>query len=151
LASSRMAVLRNKTLSLLHKFHWLFVDRQDDATGIAVNFVSGTRRIDDQGSSVGDPCFISLRTGEDQNMFVSLVLMHRHLAVFAIPNQGGRRPGNPIPVEPENVHPLFIRLPRDLILVSSEVKDVFQFKWKRSGRRFWVHTIYRQIVMVRES
>ena len=84
-------------------------------------------------------------------MFVSLVLMHRHLAVFAIPNQGGCRPGNPIPVEPENVHPLFIRLPRDLILVSSEVKDVFQFKWKRSGRRFWVHTIYRKIVIVRES
>jgi hypothetical protein len=146
-----MAVLRNRTLSLLHKFHWLFVDRQDDAAGIAVNFVPGAGRIDDQGSSLGDPSLIPLRTGENQNMFVSLVFMHRHLAMFAEPNQGGRRPGNPVPVEPENVHPLFIRLPRDLILVRGEVKDLFQYKWKRSGRGIGVHTIYRQIVSVRES
>jgi hypothetical protein len=136
---------------LLHEFHWFFVDGQDDAAGVAVNFVPGARRIDDQGSGVGDACLIPLRTGKNQNMFVSLVFMQRHLAMFAIPNQCGGRPGDSIPVEAENVHPPFIRLPRDLILVRREVKNVFQFKWKRSRGRFWIHTIYRQILIVRES
>ena len=68
-------------------------------------------------------------------MFVSGVLMHRYLATVAVTNQSGRRSANPVPVQPEDVHALFVGFPCDLILVIGEMKDIIQFKWERSGKR----------------
>jgi hypothetical protein len=112
------------TLKILDKPDGLFINRQDDAASIAVDLVPCAGRIDDQGSCFERSIFVPLRTGQDQNVFVSHVFMLRHLAVLAVSNQSGRWPGNPVPIQPKDVHPFFVRLPCDLILMFGQVKNV---------------------------
>jgi hypothetical protein len=131
-----LADLKGKSSSFrLHKSNWFLVNRQDDTAIIAAHLVSCAGRIDHQSSRFECPIFVPLGTGENQDMFVSFVFMHRHLATLAVPDQSGRRSGDPVPVQPEDVYALFVRFPCDLILVIGEVKNVVQFKWERSGKR----------------
>jgi hypothetical protein len=55
--------------------------------------------------------------------------------MLAIPNQSGRRAADSVPIKPEDVYPLFIRRPRDLVLVFGKMKNVVQFKREWLGRR----------------
>jgi hypothetical protein len=117
------------------KLDRLFIDRQDDAAGVAVYLMPRSRRIDDEGSLRVNPTLVPLRAGQNKNVLISDMFMQRHLATLAVSEQSSRRPCHPISVEPEDINPLFVWFPRDLILLRGKMKNVFEFELGRPEGR----------------
>jgi hypothetical protein len=111
----------------LHKSNWFLVNSQDNTAIITAHLVPCAGRIDHQSPWLECPIFVPLRTGENQDMLVSCMFVHRYLTMLAVSNQSGRRSGDPVPVKAEDVYTLFVRFPRDLILVLGKVKNVTQY------------------------
>jgi hypothetical protein len=117
------------------KLDRLFIDRQDGASGVAAHLMPRSRRIDDKGSLRVNPTLVPLRSSQNQNVLVSDMFVQRHLAMLAVSKQSSRRPCHPFSVKPEDIDPLFVRLPRDLILLCGKKKNVFEFELRRSEGR----------------
>jgi hypothetical protein len=113
----------------------LFVDRQDDATGVAVHLMPRSRWIDDEGSLRVNPTLVPLRAGQNQNVLISDMFMQRHLSMLAVSEQSSRRPCHSISIEPEDIDPFFVWFPSDLILLGGKMKNVFEFERGRPEGR----------------
>jgi hypothetical protein len=105
--------------------------------------VSSAGRIDHQGARRSRGVLIPLRSGQDKDVLVAKMLMHRKLALPEKPDQGGRGPGHTVPVEPMNLDSLAKRLPRNLVRVLGEVKQVRQFQARETRRRIRFQEISR--------
>jgi hypothetical protein len=117
------------------ELHRLFVDRQDDAAGVAVHLMPRSRWIDDEGSLRVNPTLVPLRAGQNQNVLISDMFMQRHLPMLAVSKQSSRRPCRSISIEPEDIDAFFIWFPRDLILLGCKMKNVFEFERGRPEGR----------------
>ena len=98
-------------------------------------------RIDHQSARGGCAILIPLRSGQNKNMFITLMLMHGNRTLRTKPDQGGRRTGSSISVQPINIHAVPKRLPRNSVGILSNLKQVLQFQAIKGGGGFRFHGV----------
>src|SRR6267142_2039876 len=81
-------------------------------------------RIDHQSTRRCCAVLISLRSGKNKDMLVALVFVHGKTTLHTKPDQGRRRTGSSISVEPINIHAVAKRLPRNRIGILGNLKQI---------------------------
>ncbi len=107
-----------------HEFHRLFVDRQNNAPGLAGERMLGAGLIDAQRAGGRDAVFIALRAGQDEDVFVAGVAMTRDFRSLAITDEGGGRALDTVAVKMINIDALAKRFPCDLILPFDDMEKI---------------------------
>ena len=80
------------------KFHWFFVDGQNDATSFADDTMPGSGSVYRQSPRSGRPVLITLRTREHQNMLIAGMFVQRDHALALVSKESRCRTGNSITV-----------------------------------------------------
>ena len=72
-------------------------------------------------------------------MLVALVFVHGNTSLHTKADQGGRRTGNSISVQPINIHAVAKRLPRDPLGILGNLKQILQFQTRKAGSGIGFH------------
>jgi hypothetical protein len=110
----------------LAKFHWLFVDGQNDTTAFADDTMPGARSIYGQSARSRRPVLITLGTREHQDVLVTGMFMQRDDAFGPIAKESGRWPGSSISVQSVDLHAIAERLPGNRARILRYLKEIRQ-------------------------
>src|SRR4029077_18861093 len=106
------------------ELHLLLVNRQEHAARLADNAVPRSGRINHQSTRRCCAVLISLRSGKNKDMLVALVFVHGNTTLHTKPDEGRRRTGSSISVEPINIHAVAKRLPRNRVGILGNLKQI---------------------------
>ena len=115
------------------KQNWFFPDRKDQAALGNAYAVRAAGRIDYQRAGGSFAGFVGLRFGQDEQMLVTEMFVHRHSRAGFIKQQCRGRPVLLIAVESVNFHAGAKILPRQRIDVVGEMKKIFKNDASRLG------------------